>query len=185
MRRSIRIMMAILYVLCFCFVSSSCWLWGGFNQIMYEYFKDESNYHEWTMTVSDFVWIDNYKGRTVYSLYESSTQYEYKALEKMKYDDIYLYLCVSDADKAAYWGENCEKVAFELFYTNAQTIIENGALENIRLGDTVTIKATDWTYSDGRFLYIAYLESNSVCYLDFETGLNNIVTYMDENRSLL
>lgn len=184
MKRTMRFILSFISMIVFCFGGSSCWLWGNFNHIMYNYFKEESNYRKWTMTVEDFIWTDWENGRATYSLYEDSEDHTHKALEKCEHDHIYLLLKISETDKE-YWGEDCEGVAFEVIYDNTQELIENGLLEDVKIGDTVTIKATDWTYGDTRFLYIAALESDSVCYLDIQTGLKNMIAYMDENRSLL
>jgi hypothetical protein len=150
---------------------------------MYKYFRDEANYKEWTMTVKDFIWMDWEHNQKTYSLYEDSTENEYKPLEYREYDYIYLILTVDEADKE-YWGENYQYVAYRVFYENAKTLVENGMTKDVKKGDRVTVRATDWTYSDTRFLYVAAVKTDSVCYLDMQTGLKNIIAYMDGDRTL-
>ncbi|MBO4939771.1 MAG: hypothetical protein J6D30_01915 [Clostridia bacterium] len=181
--KKIRYIMALVCVGVFGFLSSSCFLWGGYNKIMYEYFSNENNYREWTMTVKDFIWMDWDNNQATYSLYEDSEENDFKPLEYREYDYIYLILTVDEADKE-YWGENYQYVAYRIFYENAKTLVENGMTKDVKKGDRVTVRATDWTYSDNRFLYIAEVKTESVCYLDIQTGLKNITAYMDGNRTL-
>jgi hypothetical protein len=64
-------------------------------------------------------------------------------------------------------------------------LIENGFLENVAVGDEITVRTTMWIYSDADFFVINAVESGGVTYLDFDTGLQNYREFMDENRSLL
>ena len=185
MKKTIQILASCLSLLCICLSTSSCWFWGGYNKIMYDHFLDENNYYTWTVTVKDFVWgyLDEDHKYNAYSMYENSENLEYRALEEKEYAYTSLPVAVLDAEEA--WMDYIEEKAFDLCYENAVTLIENGFLENVKIGDTITIRATCWTYGDTDWFFLAELESGGVTYLDMQTGLKNIREYMDENRSLL
>ena len=170
-------------LLCVCFSLTACWFWGGYNKIMYDYFSNENNYYTWTVTVKDFVWTDADNDYTAYSMYENSENFEHRALEKRKYMYISLSATILEYEKE--WMDYIKETAFEIHYENAVELIENGFLENVSIGDTITIRATHCTYSDANFLYVAAVEKDGVVYLDMQTGLKNITEYMDGRRSLL
>lgn len=187
-----KVLRKILAVLCagfFALTASSCWFWGGYNGIMYNYFQEEENYLELTMTLLDFSWVDWDNAadeRVPYSLYKNSTVHDYKEIESdFEECSFYMGLSYVEGDLKGWEWIAGENIAFRLCPQNAREIIKNGVLENVALGDVVTIRGTMWIYSDTNFFELAALESSSVSYLDFNVGLQNYKEYMDENRSLL
>ena len=183
MKKLIRMLAAYLCLLCVCFGAAGCWFWGNFNGIMYKHFKDPNNYYEWTVCVEDFVWTDMEDGYTGYSLFDNSENFEYRALEERKRNHIALSVTILEYEKE--WMSHLNKQAFEIDYQNAVELIKNGFLENVRIGETIKIRATYWTYGDRDWFFLAAVECGDVTYLDIDTGIKNIVAYMDDNRSLL
>ena len=183
MKRMMRALAISLSLFCVCLSATACWFWGGYNKIMYEYFSNENNYYTWTVTIRDFVWTDRDNDYTGYSMYENSENFEYRALEERKYNYIALSTVILEYQEE--WMDYIKEEAFTVHYKNAVELIENGFLENVKIGDTITIRATHCTYSDANFLYVAAVEKDGVTYLDMQTGLQNIKEYMDGNRSLL
>lgn len=180
-RKIVKIFSALFAIFVLPLSAASCWFWGGYNQIMYDYFSDAENYIEQELIVESVYWYGGESGkRERYSLYEGSSEFIYREWEGTPEDELWLVL---RGDEDSYCG------AYSFVYTvqaeNVNFLLESGGIEALQIGNTVTVKTTYWIYSDTDFRYIAYLEYDSVCYLDMETGLKNIVAYMDENRSLL
>ena len=176
----------ILAVLCtglLCLSVSSCWFWGGWNGVMYKYFQDKENYYEVTATFTDFLWAD-YSKRIAQSFYGDESE-PFKN-DDGDYDFFMVLSYIEDVSQGWIWGEGqCEKVGFKICAQNAMELIENGFLENVAVGDEITVRTTMWIYSDSEFFVINAVESGGVTYLDFDTGLQNYKEFMDDNRSLL
>lgn len=183
MKKTMRMIAVYLCLLCVCFGLTGCWFWGNFNGVMYKHFKDPNNYYEWTVTVKDCVWTDVEDDYKAYSLFNNSENFEYRALEERKYNHIALSTTILEYEEE--WMDYIKEKAFTVHYENALKLIENGFLENVSIGDKITIRATCWTYGDTDWFFLAAVESGGVTYLDLQTGLQNIKEYMDENRSLL
>ena len=183
MKKRIKMLAISISLICVCLGSSSCWFWGGYNKIMYDHFLDESNYYTWTVTVRDFVWTDMDNDYNAYSMYENSEKFEHRSLEERKYNYIALATTILEYEKE--WMDYIKENAFDIHYENAVTLIENGFLDKVKIGDTITIRATCWTYGDTDWFFVASVESGGAIYLDMQTGLQNVKEYMDENRSLL
>lgn len=184
--KSLRSILAVLCAGLFCLTASSCWFWGGYNGVMYKFFLDKENYEKITVTLSDFVWVDYSAERVAYSFYENSDSYREYANNE---EDCSFYMHLSYIEGVSegwIWCDGeCRDISFSLCPKNAMELIENGLLENVALGDEITIYTTMWTYSDTNFFKITAVESGGKTYLDFDTGLENFKTYMNENRSLL
>ena len=183
MKKTIQILASCLSLLCICLSASSCWFWGGYNKIMYDHFSNEDNYYTWTVRMKDFVWTDAENDYQAYSMYENSENFEHRLLEERKYNHIALATTILEYEEE--WMDYIKEKAFAVHYENAVELIGNGFLENVSIGDKITIRATCWTYGDADWFFLAELESDGVTYLDMQTGLKNIREYMDENRSLL
>lgn len=80
-----------------------------------------------------------------------------------------------------------EEYRFTLVLTaeNSQLLTENGFFETVSVGDKITIRASNYIYMDGNFFQIAMIEHGETVYLPFEQGLRNIITMMENNKSLL
>ena len=130
---------------------------SGYNGIMREHLGNEDNYHV----------ID-------------ATFCSYKETD----DRIYLYVAVED--KLAFDSSevNSEEIRLELVGDNCNVLSEALAQEEIREGDRITVKCSTWIYMDSTFYYVAELETQGRTLLSFDDGLNNIIEYVNNNKSL-
>ena len=58
-------------------------------------------------------------------------------------------------------------------------------MKEIKPGDVIEVVTSNWIYMDGDFFYIIGLSKDNKEYLNKEEGLQNLIAYMDENKSLL
>ena len=80
-----------------------------------------------------------------------------------------------------------EEYRFTLVLTkeNSQLLTKSGFYETVSAGDKITIRASNYIYMDSNFFQIAMIEHGETVYLPFEKGLQNIITMMENNKSLL
>ena len=76
-------------------------------------------------------------------------------------------------------------VLLEIEFNNYKILLENNFFEDYKLQDSLIVKASNLIYMDSRFYYISSVTYNNKEYLNNETGLNNIIEMMDDNRSIL
>lgn len=72
---------------------------------------------------------------------------------------------------------------FEVVGSNQQLLEESGFYDEVEIGSTVTIRASDLIYRDGEYFLLAGLECGGVEYLIFAEGMRNIVSHLDDNKS--
>ena len=130
---------------------------SGYNGIMREHLGNEDNYHV----------ID-------------ATFCSYKEAD----DRIYLYVAVEDKSAFDSSEVNSEEIRLELVGDNCKVLSEAFAQEEIREGDIITVKCSTWIYMDSTFYYVAELKTQSQTLLSFDDGLNNIIEYVKDNKSL-
>ena len=130
---------------------------SGYNGIMREHLGNEDNYHV----------ID-------------ATFCSYKETD----DRIYLYVAVEDKSVFDSSEVNSEEIRLELVGDNCNVLSESLAQEEIREGDRITVKCSTWIYMDSTFYYVAELGMQSQTLLSFDDGLNNIIEYVNDNKSL-
>lgn len=58
---------------------------------------------------------------------------------------------------------------------NARILLENGFMDKVAVGDTVTFTSSPQIFYDGWFFPIVDLEANGARFLDFETGYANLM----------
>ena len=130
---------------------------SGYNGVMREHLGNEDNYHV----------ID-------------ATFCSYKEAD----DRIYLYVAVEDKSAFDSSEVNSEEIRLELVGDNCKVLSEAFAQEEIREGDIITVKCSTWIYMDSTFYYVAELKTQSQTLLSFDDGLNNIIEYVKDNKSL-
>ena len=130
---------------------------SGYNGVMREHLGNEDNYHV----------ID-------------ATFCSYKEAD----DRIYLYVAVEDKSAFDSSEVNSEEIRLELVGDNCKVLSEAFAQEEIREGDIITVKCSTWIYMDSTFYYVAELKMQSQTLLSFDDGLNNIIEYVKDNKSL-
>ena len=130
---------------------------SGYNGIMREHLSNEENYCDIEATFCSYKETD---------------------------DRIYLYVSVEDNSAFDSSEVNSEEIRLELVGDNCKALSEVLAKEEIREGDRITVKCSTWIYMDSTFYYVAELKTQSQTLLSFDDGLNNIIEYVKDNKSL-
>ena len=130
---------------------------SGYNGIMREHLSNEDNYHDIETTFCSY---------------------------KEAGDRIYLYVSVEDKSVFDSSEVNSEEIRLEFVGDNCNVLSEALAQEEIREGDRITVKCSTWIYMDSTFYYVAELKTQSQTLLSFDDGLNNIIEYVNDNKSL-
>ena len=130
----------------------------GYNGIMREHLGDEDNYYSVEATVRSY---------------------------KENDDRLYLYVSVEDKSDFDSCEANSEELRLELVGDNCDVLSEFLEKEEIRKGDKITVKCSTLIYMDSPFYYVAEMKIRDKTVLSFDDGLKNIISYMDDNKSLL
>ncbi len=150
-------MKRLLLLLLIIILSLSMTACSGYNGIMREHLGNEDNYYA----------ID-------------ATFCSYKETD----DCIYLYVSVEDKSSFDSSEANSEELRLELVGDNCDSLGEILAKSDIREGDRITVKCSTWIYMDTTFYYVAEIKNKDKTFLSFDDGLQNIIKYMDDNKSL-
>ena len=129
---------------------------SGYNGIMREHLSNKDNYYDVDAIFCSYKKVD---------------------------DRIYLYLTVERSDFEPFELHN-EEIGLELVGDNCD-ILEGYLVNNeICEGDKITVKCSTWIYMDSNFYYIAEIKGQEKTFLSFDDGLDNIVKYIGNNKSL-
>lgn len=153
---------ALLLCLVICLLTTAC----GFNHIMVKELSDPENYGTFTVTVSKIKSAEN--GTYIYVTFGS-------------YEDVELFLGGTPNEERPLedYQERLEVTA-----ENDKILTDNGFYDRVKVGDTITVRASHFIYMDGIFFYIASVVHKDTEYLNFDTGLANIVKMMRKNPGL-
>lgn len=144
------------------FISFLC---GGFNGIMRGYLGNAENYHVVNVNYECAVYYDKeIKG---YEIYDGT----------QPADDVHFFAEVK-SDEYFVSGE----YDFRMPAASAAVLAENGFFDEVGDGCEITVRATGWIYWDNDFNFIASVTVNGKEYLGFDTGLENIIAYMNERK---
>lgn len=130
---------------------------SGYNGIMREHLSNKENYYD----------ID-----AVFCSYKEDS------------DRIHLYVTVEDKSAFDPSEADSEELRLELVGDNCDALGEFLAKEEISEGDRISVKCSTWIYMDSTFYYVAEITTQNKTFLSFDDGLKNIITYMDDNKSL-
>ena len=75
-------------------------------------------------------------------------------------------------------------ITLEIIGDNIKEVCNNGFMNEIQPGDIIEVVASNWIYMDGDFFYIIGLSKDNKEYLNKDEGLQNLITYMNENKSI-
>ena len=130
---------------------------SGYNGIMREHLSNKDNYYDVDAIFCSYKKVD---------------------------DRIYLYVTVEEKSAFDPSESNNEKNRLELVGDNCD-ILEGYLVNNeICEGDKITVKCSTWIYMDSNFYYIAEIKGQEKMFLSFDDGLDNIVKYIENNKSL-
>ena len=147
---------------------SSC---SGYNKIMRNHLSDPSSYCEYIVEVQEI----------------AISQYDSKRL------DVFVNF-FNKEEVAKFNGVSAENlklnqedylITLEIIGDNIKEVCDNGLMEEIQPGDIIEVVASNWIYMDGDFFYIIGLSKDNKEYLNKDEGLQNLIVFMDKNKSLL
>ena len=170
----------VFFTMIVCLISiSSC---SGYNKKMYDYLSNSNNYEAYHIEINNFYYFNH-----------DNNHYEILNYEKKldsKYDKIYFSTSELEGFTGGKYliydsGFSDYMVLLEIEFNNYQILLENNFFEDYKLQDSLIVKTSNLIYMDSRFYYISSVTYNNKEYLNNETGLNNIIEMMDDNRSIL
>ena len=100
----------------------------------------------------------------------------------------------SKEEYAKFNGVSAESITFnqedylitlEIIGDNIKEVYDNGLMEEIQPKDIIEIVASNWIYMDGDFFYIIGLSKDKKEYVNKDEGLQNLIDYMNKNKSLI
>ncbi len=177
--KRISCLILILPLLLVCFVSCT-----GYNQIMRNHLADADNYHTYEVILEDLYYFDlstNEKNRDITDQAFLDNDITFKVSFLNSYDEVRPFL---GADPNEDIPLEEYTFCFEVTKNNSHILLSNDFYKDIKVGEKISVKVSDFIYMDGYFFYIAQLEYNGKEYLSFEDGLKNIVDMMEQNESL-
>ncbi len=130
-------------------------IWGNFNLTMMKKLGDIENYTEYTC------------------IFNGTKQYE---------DSTYIDVELVGVNEEVVpdWGQG----NLEVIPGNVEILKENGFFEEVKQGDTMSIKANFWIYGDAPFFFVASVKVGDKVYLDEQIAMRNIRRYMMARPSL-
>lgn len=130
---------------------------SGYNGIMREHLSNEDNYYTIEATFCSY---------------------------KKDADRIYLYVIVQNKSAFDSSETNSKEIRLELVGDNCNALGKFLENEEIKEADEITVRCSTWIYMDSYFYYIAELKAQDKTFLSFDEGLNAIVKYVNDNKSL-
>ncbi|MBQ8579195.1 MAG: hypothetical protein IJ448_00685 [Oscillospiraceae bacterium] len=159
-----KLLFAISIVMFFALLLSAC---TGFNDIMYDHLSSANNYAPYRANVQELI------------CKEDNT-----LIIKVTFNDY-------DVVRNFLGGSPNQEIplneyVFSLTVAAENVIIlrENGFFDAVSVNDSIEVSATSFIYSDSEFFYVAAVRTEEKEYLDAQTGLQNIIRMMDDNRSI-
>ena len=130
---------------------------SGYNGIMREHLSNEDNYY------------------TIEATFCSHNK-----------DDERIYLYVTIEDKSAFDSseKSSKETLLELVGDNCQVLGDFFENKEIKEGDKIIVRCSTWIYMDSTFYYVAELKTHGETLLSFDEGLQSIVKYVNDNKSL-
>lgn len=149
----------------------TCILTGcGYNSIMFDHLSDRNNYETYTVQIEKMIYPDADTDKAFFWV----TFLDYEALDQfMGYE----------VDREKPLSNYVE--TFSVIAENHRLLSGNQFYEQISVGDTIEITASDWIYMDGYFYYIIGVRCGETEYLNPEDGLKNVIDMMNRERGLI
>ena len=164
MKKSISFLLLIIFTV----TLSSC---SGYNKIMRNHLSDPASYCEYIVEVQKIA-VSQYDSNKLGVFVKFFSKEEYAKFNGVSAENLTLspeeYL-----------------ITLEIIGDNIKEVCDNGLMEEIQPGDIIEVMASNWIYMDGNFFYIIGLSKDNKEYLNKDEGLQNLIVYMDENKSLL
>lgn len=156
----------------------------GFNKIMREHLSDPDNYYEFTIEVARVYTYDgnadSYENR--YTDVTSPADINLDAADLFYIDGKVISGNYEFVDGEYYEEQN--ETQFEFSRANVLHLLSTEFYDIVKIGDILTIRSTMWIYGDREWQYVAEIKLNDTVYLGFDEGLQNIIDYMNANKSI-
>ena len=170
--KSFTVILVTIILILAVFLLSSC----GYNKIMRKRLSNAENYYSWVLEIEE-----------IYAYYPDRSERftEVGCADDIDVSDlrsIFMECKVLAIDVLELFEQN---LRFEILKSNVEILLETGFFDVVGIGDQISAKASRWIYMDGDFNYIAKVQISEKIYLQFEDGLQNIIDYMNANKSLL
>lgn len=155
-----------------CLLSTAC----GYNAIMVDILSDPESYGTFTVTITEIKSTDEEITDVTDEAFAKNNAFIYVTFAS--YEDAALFLgSTPNRDlPLENYGNRLEVTA-----ENNKMLAESGFYDNVKVGDTITVRASHFIYMDGNFFYIASVALGDTEYLNFDTGLANIMKMMKAN----
>lgn len=164
MKNKILLVLSILFIM----VLSSC---SGYNKIMRNHLSDLASYCEYTVEVQEIA-ISQYDSNRLGVFVKFFSKEEYAKFNGVSAENLTL-------------NPEDYLITLEIIGDNIKEVCDNGLMEEIQPGDIIEVVASNWIYMDGDFFYIIGLSKDNKEYLNKDEGLQNLIVFMDKNKSLL
>ena len=164
MKNKILLVLSILFIM----VLSSC---SGYNKIMRNHLSDLASYCEYTVEVQEIA-ISQYDSNRLGVFVKFFSIEEYAKFNGVSAENLTL-------------NPEDYLITLEIIGDNIKEVCDNGLMEEIQPGDIIEVVASNWIYMDGDFFYIIGLSKDNKEYLNKDEGLQNLIDYMNKNKSLL
>ena len=144
---------------------------NGYNAIMYNHLSNPNSYSSHLVNVRDISHF-NLESEKIYLDVTFSTKEELASFVGLSPDNIN-------------YDPNERVISLEVIGENVIVLWNNNFNDLIKIGDCITVYVSNLIYMDSDFFYIVGLSKDDNVLLDFDTGLKNVITLMDEHRSLI
>ena len=159
---------SFLLLIIFTVTLSSC---SGYNKKMRNHLSDSASYYEYTVEVQEIA-FSQYDSNKLGVFVKFYTKEEVAKFHGVSAENLTL-------------NPEDYLITLEIIGDNINEACDNGLMEEIQSGDVIEVVASNWIYMDGDFFYIIGLSKDNKEYLNKDEGLQNLISYMDENKSLL
>lgn len=159
---------SFLLLIIFTVTLSSC---SGYNKKMRNHLSDSASYYEYTVEVQEIA-ISQYDSNKLGVFVKFYTKEEVAKFHGVSAENLTL-------------NPEDYLITLEIIGDNINEACDNGLMEEIQSGDVIEVVTSNWIYMDGDFFYIIGLSKDNKEYLNKDEGLQNLISYMDENKSLL
>lgn len=179
MKKTFLLVKITLFILCSLFLCSCT----GYNSKMREHLKNADNYNSYSAKLTDIYYYDSDSKEKIRD-YSDPNFFEHDITFELEF---YNYKVVSqflgslpntDIPLSEY------RFHFKITKENNNILLQNGFYDEVSLDTPITVTTSNFIYGDGNFFLIASVEYNDTIYLPFESGLDNIIEMMNDNKSL-
>ena len=163
-----RKILTLLFAFILTITLSSC---SGYNKKMRNHLSDSASYCEYTVEVQEIA-ISQYDSNKLGVFVKFYTKEEVAKFHGVSAENLTL-------------NPEDYLITLEIIGDNINKACDNGLMEEIQSGDVIEVVTSNWIYMDGDFFYIIGLSKDNKVYLNKDEGLQNLISYMDENKSFL